>query len=49
VLTLVSNAAAISPSVQPSPASDVSAFSRMRAFVINCADRLPDLIVASSR
>src|SRR5580658_5738147 len=43
VLTLVSNAAAISPSVQPSPASEVSAFSRMRAFVINCADRLPDL------
>jgi hypothetical protein len=37
VLTLVSNAAAISPSVQPSPASEVSAFSRMRAFVINCA------------
>src|ERR1700722_6923286 len=49
VLTLVSNAAAISPSVQPSPASEVSAFSRMRAFVINCADRLPDLIIASSR
>src|ERR1700751_2852036 len=43
VLTLVSNAAAISPSVQPSPASDVSAFSRMRAFVINSADRLPRL------
>src|ERR1700691_2901353 len=49
VLTLASHAAAISPSVQPSPASDVSAFSRMRAFVINCADRLPDLIIASSR
>jgi len=28
-------------------ASEVS--SRMRAFVINCADRLPDLIIASSR
>ena len=48
-MTLVSNAAAISRSVQPSPASDVSALSRMRAFVINCADRLPELITASSR
>src|SRR5277367_5641695 len=49
VLTLVSNAATISRSVQPSPASDVSALSRMRAFVINCADRLPELISAASR
>src|SRR5271155_2908782 len=49
VLTLASSAAAISLSVQPSPASEVSAFSRMRAFVISCADRLPELITASSR
>ena len=48
VLTLASSAAAISLSVQPSPASEVSAFSRMRAFVISCADRLPELITASS-
>src|SRR5208283_2755994 len=49
VLTLVSNAAAISRSVQPSPASDASALSRILAFVISCADRLPELISASSR
>src|ERR1700690_2999267 len=49
VLTLASSSAAISLSVQPSPASEVSAFSRMRAFVISCADRLPELITASSR
>src|ERR1700691_955403 len=47
VLTLASSAAAISLSVQPSPASEVSAFSRMRAFVISCADRLPELTTAS--
>src|SRR5208337_4038331 len=49
VLTLVSNAAAISRSVQPSPASDASALSRILAFVISCADRLPELISASRR
>ena len=49
VLRLVSNAAAISRSVQPSPASEVSAFSRIRAFVISCADRLPEPMSASSR
>ena len=45
---LTSNATAISRSVQLSPASDVSALSRMRAFVISCPDRLPELIAASS-
>jgi hypothetical protein len=35
--------------VDPAARSRVAAFSRMRAFVINCADRLPDLITASSR
>src|SRR5208283_449067 len=49
VLTQVSNAAEISPSVQPSPASDASAFSRIRAFVNVCVDRLPELSIAPSR
>src|ERR1700681_4464878 len=38
---LVSTAAAIRLSLQPSPASDTSAFNRMRAFVNNWAERLP--------
>src|SRR6516165_8545142 len=41
---LVSRASAIRLSLQPSPASEVSAFKRMRAFVSNCADRLPERI-----
>ena len=36
-----SSAAAIGPSLHPSPASDTSAFSRMRAFVKSWAERLP--------
>jgi hypothetical protein len=35
-------------SIQPSPASDTSAFSRIRALVSNCVDRLPELSIASS-
>src|SRR5712675_1042173 len=38
---LVSSASAIRLSLQPSPASDTSAFNRMRAFVNNWAARLP--------
>ena len=38
---LVSTASAIRLSLQPSPASDTSAFNRMRAFVNNGAERLP--------
>ena len=38
---LVSSAAAIRLSLQPSPASDTSAFKRMRAFVSDWAERLP--------
>src|ERR1700675_4325560 len=45
---LVSSAAAIRLSLQPSPASDTSAFKRMRAFVSSCAERLPLLINSSS-
>src|SRR5258707_1338376 len=45
---LVSSAAAIRLSLQPSPSSDTSAFSRMRAFVSNCAERLPLRINSSS-
>src|SRR5450759_3793985 len=45
---LVSSAAAIRLSLQPSPASDTSAFKRMRDFVSNCAERLPLLINSSS-
>src|SRR5271167_1170648 len=48
VATLVSSAAAIRLSLQPSPASDTSAFKRMRAFVNSCAERLPLLINSSS-
>src|SRR5271169_2089901 len=48
VAMLVSSAAAIRLSLQPSPASDTSAFKRMRAFVSSCAERLPLLINSSS-
>src|SRR5580765_6646603 len=41
VAMLVSSAAAIRLSLQPAPASDTSAFSRMRAFVSSWAERLP--------
>src|SRR5277367_6430355 len=39
---LVSSAAAIALSLQPSPASDTSALRRMRALVSNCARLLPE-------
>src|SRR5262252_1624578 len=48
VAMLVSSAPAIMLSLQPSPASDTSAFSRMRAFVSNWAERLPLRINSSS-
>src|SRR6516165_688191 len=48
VAMLMSSAAAIRLSLQPSPASDTSAFKRMRAFVSSCAERLPLLINSSS-
>src|SRR5208337_5427043 len=38
---LVSSVAEIALSLQPSPASDTSAFRRMRALVSNCAGLLP--------
>ena len=41
VAMLVSSAAAIRLSLQPSPASDMSAFNGMRAFVSSWAERLP--------
>jgi hypothetical protein len=49
VAMLVSSAAAIRLSLQPSPASDVSAFNRMRAFVSSWAERLPLRINSLSR
>ena len=49
VAMLVSSAAAIRLSLQPAPASDTSAFKRMRAFVSNCAERLPLRINSLSR
>ena len=48
VAMLVSSAAAIRLSLQPSPASDTSAFKRMRAFVSSCAERLPERIKSLS-
>src|SRR5215470_5656148 len=45
---LVSSAAAIRLSLQPSPRSDTSAVSRMRAFVSSWAERLPLRINSSS-
>src|SRR3954452_9250270 len=48
VAMLVSSAAAIRLSLQPSPSSDMSAFSRMRAFVSSWAERLPLRINSSS-
>ena len=46
---LVSSAAEIALSLQPSPASETSAFSRMRALVNSCAELLPARTRASSR
>src|SRR5271165_3680883 len=46
--TLVSSASAILPSLQPSPASETSAFKRMRAFVNRRADRLPERMSSKS-
>ena len=46
---LVSSASAIRLSLHPSPASDTSAFRRMRAFVSKCGARLPLRIKSSSR
>src|ERR1700741_3297765 len=48
VAMLVSSAAAIRLSLQPSPRSDTSAFRRMRAFVSSWAERLPLRINSSS-
>src|ERR1700756_5050572 len=48
VATLVSSAAAISLSLQPSPPSEVSAFNRMRAFSSFCAGCFPLWISALS-
>src|ERR1017187_5488477 len=45
---LVSSASAIRLSLQPSPDADTSAFSRMRAFVNNCAERRPARIKVTS-
>src|SRR5208282_5828833 len=47
VLMLVSSAAEIALSLHPSPPSDTSAFSRMRALVSSCAELLPARINAS--
>src|ERR1700730_9062890 len=49
VAMLVSSAAAIALSLQPSPASDTSAFKRMRAFLSSWAERLPLRINSLSR
>src|SRR5271165_1546451 len=49
LLTLVSSAAEIALSLHPSPASETSAFRRMRALVSNCAGLLPARTRASSR
>src|ERR1700757_1606685 len=49
VAMLVCSAAAIALSLQPSPASDTSAFKRMRAFLSSWADRLPLRINSLSR
>src|SRR5271156_4030474 len=48
LLTLVSSALAIKLSLQPSPASDTSAFSSTRALVSDCARLLPAWIIPSS-
>ena len=42
-------ASAILLLLQPSPAAGTSAFSRMRAFVDSCAERLPERMNAHSR
>src|SRR5580658_4777726 len=49
VAVLMSKALAIALSLQPSPASDTSAFKRMRALVSNWAERLPLRINSLSR
>src|SRR5271169_5832915 len=49
LLILVSSATEIALSLQPSPASDTSALSRMRAFVSSCAGLLPARTRDSSR
>jgi hypothetical protein len=49
VSRLVSSATEIALSLHPSPASDTSAFKRMRAFVSDCAACLPEPVIASSR
>src|SRR6516162_5739175 len=49
LLTLVLSAAEIALSLHPSPASETSAFSRMRALVRSCAEFLPARTMASSR
>src|SRR5271166_1226589 len=49
LLMLVSSATEIALSLQPSPASDTSALSRMRAFVSSCAGLLPARTRDSSR
>src|SRR5271166_4103039 len=49
VSMLVSRAAAIRLSLHPSPASEASAFNRMRALVSSRAEYLPACISASSR
>jgi hypothetical protein len=46
--TLVSTASRIRLSLQPSPASETSAFNRMRAFTSRAAELLPLWIIASS-
>src|SRR5208337_4086831 len=49
VSILVSSATEIALSLHPSPASDTSAFKRIRAFVSDCAGCLPEPVIASSR
>src|SRR5271154_3845966 len=48
LLMLVSNALAITLSLQPSPTSDTSAFRSMRALVSDCAGLLPAWTIPSS-
>src|ERR1035437_9742270 len=49
LLMLVSSAAEMALSLHPSPASEMSAFSRMRALVSICAELLPARTKPSSR
>ena len=48
VVALVSNASMIRLSIQPSPSSETSAFSRMRAFISFCAELFPLRIISST-